>query len=175
MSEQIITKVYRNGLTDLPIGQDLSGMFHVIPGWQSVIPPSVGNRIYIQAVSHGTFPDTDNFYSIPNELTGEPDTKYTVPTDKSLNIFFLMASQDLLPKGGKKDKKDKEGLEMALLGIFLNGSFVMCLPYKHDMHYVLAETLRFHSDAEIEIKVRPCSTRTRVAVLAGGYLMENEI
>lgn len=169
MSEQIITKVYRNGLTDLQIGQDLSGAFHVMPGWKSVVPPSVTNRVYIQTISHGPFPDIDDFYSIPNELTGEPDTKYVTPSEKTLNIFFIMASQDILPKDGKKEK---EGPEMSLIGAYVNGHYIMCLPFRYDMHYVLAETLRFPPGAEIEMKLRPCSTRTRVAILVGGFLMD---
>lgn len=170
MPTNIITAIHRNGMTGLPVVQDFAGHFHIISEWKTVIPPSIENRVYIQTISHGQFPGTDDFYSIPNELTGEPNTKYTTPSGKTLNIFFIMASQDLL-SGGPQTR----GPEMSMIGAYMHGIRVMCIPFKHDMHYVLAETLQFPTGAEIEIKVRPCSVRTRVAILAGGFLMEDNI
>ena len=168
MPTNIITAIHRNGLTGLPVVQDFGGHFHIISEWKTVIPPSIENRVYIQTLSHGQFPGTSDFYSIPNELTGEPDTKYITPAGKTLNIFFIMASQDKL-------RRELRGREMSLIGVYMNGTFVMSIPFRYDIHYVLAETLRFPAGAEIELRVRPCSRRTRVGILAGGYLMEDNL
>ena len=165
MAENIITAVYEDVLTGRSILQDFTGRFYILPEG-AVVPPLVGDRVYIQTLSHEKFTGISDFYPIPNELTGQPDTKYTTPSGKYLNIFSILASQDRLPGGKVRD------LEMSLLGIYVNGSRVLSIPFRYDMHYVLAETLRFPAEAEIELKVRPCDAKTRVAVLVSGYLTE---
>lgn len=163
----IIAHVFEDFTTGLPILQDFTGDYHILERW-SLAGRKIANRVYIQALSHGQFPGTDAFYPIPNELTGESSTKYAPPSGRSFEGAFIMASQDRLKNGGKRDK---EGPEVSLIGVFVNGSFVMMIPFKHDLHYVLFEPLRFPMGAEIEFKLRPCSTRTRVAILVGGYLV----
>jgi len=165
MAENIIVAVHDDILTGLSVLQDFAGRFYILPE-VTTVPPLVGDRVYIQTLSHEEFTGISDFYPIPNELTGQPDTKYTTPSGKSFNILSIAASQDRL-KGGKI-----RDLEMSLLGIYVNGSRVLSIPFRYDMHFVLAETLRFPVAAEIELKVRPCDVKTRVAVLVSGFLTE---
>ena len=163
MRAKIISKIIYDDDTGIPFLEDVRGNIHMAGDWGQAVPlPPTRN--YLQTLSYLEFPDTENFHSIPNSLTGELKTEYIVPPNKQWKPAFIMAAQDLL---GRKESKG-----MSIIGVYLNNRFIMAVPFKHEMHYILYEPLTFFAGATLELKLMPSSKDTRVCILVGGELRD---
>lgn len=163
MATKIISRIIYDENTGIPFLEDIQGNLHMAGNWSQALPlPPI--RYYIQTISRLRFPNTREFHSIPNKLTGESTTEYTVPEGKIWCPAFIMASQDLLTKAQDRGRK------MSIIGVYINDNFVMAIPFKNDLHYILYEPLRFIAGTRLEMKLMPCSRKTRICVLIGGEL-----
>ena len=131
----------------------------------------MATRAYLQVISEGEFPNVTDFHPIPNMLTGEISTKFTVPANQIWNVAFIMASQDV--KFWSRAKGPMLfGPAMSIIGMYVNGVRGLVVPFKNDMHYVLYDPLPFNGGTEIEIRLMPAYEKTRVCILAGGSLVD---
>lgn len=131
----------------------------------------MATRAYLQVISEGDFPNVTGFHPIPNILTGEPATKFTVPANQIWNIAFIMASQDV--KFWQKVRGSiLLGPAMSVIGAYINGIRGLVVPFKNDMHYILYSPLPFNGGTEIELRLMPAYKKTRVCILMGGDLID---
>ena len=169
-TEQIISKVIYDELTGIPFLEDARGVLHMADNWFQAIPiPSI--RHYLQTISHLKFPNVIEFYPIPNWLSGEPTTEYTVPIEKTWYPAFIMASQDQL---SKKGSFGESLIGMSIIGIYVDDVFIMPIPFRDDLHYVLYEPLLISAGTKVELKLMPYHKNTRVCILVGGELRDLE-
>jgi hypothetical protein len=168
MPEQIIGRIIYDELTGIPFLEDVHGVLHMAGDWFQAIPIPA-TRHYVQTLSHLEFPNVTEFHSIPNELTGEPTTEYTIPVGKTWYPAFIMASQDEL---SKKPTFGKSMVGMSIVGVYIDDVFTMAIPFRNDLHYVLYEPLSFPAGVKVEFKLMPHHKNTRVCVMCGGELRD---
>lgn len=163
MSTKIISRIIYDDNTGIPFLEDIRGNLHMATAWFQALPkPQI--RYYMQTLSHLPFPNTTDFHSIPNQLTGENESEYIVPDGKTWYPAFIMAAQDRLNK--------KASFDMSIIGVYVNGIFTMTLPFRNEMHYILYEPLTLPAGVKAELKLMPCYENTRVCILVGGELRD---
>lgn len=167
-TEQIVGRIIYDELTGVPFLEDTRGILHMAGNWFQAIPIPA-TRHYIQTISHLKFPDVTEFHPIPNWLTGEPTTEYVVPTGKVWYPAFIMASQGEL---SKKGSFGKSLIGLSIIGIYIDNIFIMPIPFRNDLHYVLYEPLSIIADMKVEFKLMPYHKNTKVCILCGGELRD---
>lgn len=108
-------------------------------------------EIYIQGYNTSNFPNTNNYYPIPN-------MSYTVQPDEVLHITSLTAVET---RGG-----------LSTLAFYVNGVKEREIPLYQDIHITFPKPHRYYEGESVQLRIKPSDKRTTVQAFIDGYITE---
>jgi hypothetical protein len=154
--------------SELWLGDDEFGYTHVLPPLEttpeiqqvSYYTSQQSERLYLQAIHTSRWDNVGIWLPIQNDLDNKSPVIYTVPNNQRFDLAFVVAAKD----GRRRDT-------IGMLGLFVQGNFLVMLPFQNEVTYHLYSPLEISPGTEIEVKYRPYNKRDTVAFVLGGFLV----
>lgn len=140
---QAVVEIIEDDATGLKFVEDIRGFWYLLQEPQA---EEIINEFYLQDVVDGhTWVDTTTFQSLPTPLTSQKN--------EDSYISFVVASHDF-----------KNSYGTGAVGIFINGTMKMALPFTDNITYVAYKPILIPATSLVEVKYRPFNTKARLGV-----------
>jgi hypothetical protein len=108
-------------------------------------------EIYIQGYNTANFPNTNDYYPIPN-------MSYIVQAGEVLHITSLTAVET--------------AAGLSTLAFYVNGLREREIPLYQDIHVVFPKPHRYYEGESLQLRIKPSNKRTTVQAFIDGYITE---